>query len=52
MNEEQEVALKKYQGLMRQAEERKVEAGLTHLKREINRLLDRNSDGTPKGDKR
>ena len=48
MNKEQELELKKYQELMRQAEERKDEAGIRHLMQQINRLLDRNPDGTPK----
>jgi hypothetical protein len=42
MNKEQE--LQRYLTLMREAEERKDEIGITNLKREINRLLGRDPD--------
>jgi hypothetical protein len=38
MNEKQEAELQKYVDLMRQAEDRKDEIGITNLRREIERL--------------
>ena len=48
MTDEQEKELQRYAALLRQAEERKDNAGITNLKREIDRLQGRNPDGTPK----
>jgi hypothetical protein len=49
MNQEQETELQRYKDLMRQAEDRKDEAGITNLRREIDRLL-HTPDETPKDD--
>ena len=49
MNPEEERELQRYKDLMRQAEDRKDEAGITNLRREIDRLL-HTPDEPPKDD--
>ena len=44
MNDKQEAELQRYKELMRQAEERHDEIGITNLRREIERLLRDNLD--------